>query len=427
MRVLLQIIQFPPDVNSTGLLMAQVCDGLTRLGHDVDVITTFPHYERFRVRDEFRGKLAARENVGGTRVLRLYVYARGEKTLAGRLLSYLTFNVLATIARVASRSRPDVVLCTNGSFFTGISAYLGGLFNRIPFVYNVQDLYPEVAVKTGQLRNRLAIAVLERMALFMYRKADHVTVITPAFRDHLVAKGVPGQKITVIPNFVNTDFIRPLPRRNRFSETNGLEGRFVVAHAGNVGHVYDFNSLLEVARRLSSQKDILFLIVGDGVAKPGVQAKAQALQLENVRFLPFQPTEVLPLLRAATDVHLSLYRHGSADYSMPSKVYEIMASGRPLLASADPETDLWNLVQTTGCGLCVEPEDADQLADALTTLHRDAALRAEMGERGRRAAERSYSRDSVVAAYNRLLQEIAPTSGRRANHRLGRRTKRVLE
>lgn len=211
----------------------------------------------------------------------------------------------------------------------------------------------------------------------------------------------------MIPNFVNTSFIKPLPRINEFGEQHRLNDKFVVAHSGNVGHVYDLETLLEVARLMSTHEDILFLIVGEGVAKAQLQAKARDMGLTNVSFLPFQPLESLPSLRASCDVQVSLYKHGSADYSMPSKVYEIMASGRPLLASADPGTDLRKLVQSTGCGLCVAPEDPQELAQALMTLYREPDRRREMGERGRRAAEQSYSSESVVAAYNRLLQEVS--------------------
>lgn len=419
MRILLQIIQFPPDVNSTGLLMAHVCEGLMRHGHEVEVITTFPHYENFRRWEEHKGKLMQRETYRGMKVLRLYVYARGRKTMAGRLLSYLTFNFLATAIRFLSRSPVDVVLCTNGSFFTGVSAYLGGLLKGSPFVYNIQDLYPQVAVESRQLRNKLAIAALDRIADLMYRKAAHISVITPAFRDHLTARGVPADKISVIPNFVDTNFIRPLPKVNEFSVANDLHDKFVVAHAGNVGHVYDLETMLEVGRHLEpSHPDIVFLIVGDGVAKAELEVKARETGVSNVRFLPFQPVEALPLLRAAADVQVALYKHGSAAYSMPSKVYEIMASGRPLLASADRGTDLEELVRSTGCGLCVEPEDPDKLAEALLTLYRDPSLRLNMGERGRRTAEQHYSSEAVVAAYNRLLCEVAANREARPRERI---------
>ena len=406
MRTLLLIIQFPPDVNSTGLLMEQVCTGLVARGHDVSVITTFPHYEEFSVWKEFRRKPPQREQHNGIDVLRLPIWTPGRKQrMINRLASYLSFNVLATITNLFSRRPYDVVLCTNGSFFTGIAARLGR--PRTPFVYNVQDLYPETFVEAGLLRNRPAIATLKRMERYMYRKAAHITVITPSFRDNLVSKGVPEDKISMIPNFVDVDFIRPLPKDNDFSREHELADKFVITHAGNVGYAYDLGSLIDVAARLNRHDDMVFLIVGDGAAKPGLERKAKAVGAKNVKFLPFQSVDRLPWLRASSDVQVSLYKRGAAKYSMPSKIYEIMASGRPVLASADRDSDVWRLVRGTECGMCVEPENPDALADALLILHGDAVMRQTMGERGRQLAEREYATETVVARYDELLRRVA--------------------
>ena len=411
MRILLIIIQFAPDVNSTGRLMSQVFGALRERGHEVDVITTFPHYEHFRVWDEYRGKLFERDEQDGMNVLRTWVYASGTKqNMLRRLASYLSFNFLATLAGIFRRRRYDVIFCPNGSFFTGITGTIIGRLKGAPVVYNVQDLYPEVPVRAGQLNSRWAIRGLELLERFMYRVASRLAVITPSFKENIVGKGVDPAKITVIPNFVDTEFIRPLPKDNDFSRKFGLADRFVVSHAGNIGYAYDLDTLLDAAALVAAEEDaedVLFLIVGDGVAKPELEEKAASMGLDNVRFLGFQPYEDLPWLRAASDVQVSLYKWGSSSYSMPSKVYEIMASGRPLLASGDPDSDVWNLVDATGCGICVEPENAGQLAAAVLTLYHDEEARQAMGRRGRRHAEECYSTEAVVAQYERLLRQIA--------------------
>jgi colanic acid biosynthesis glycosyl transferase WcaI len=339
-------------------------------------------------------------------VVRLFVYAPGKKSMINRLFSYLSFNALATATGLSSRMPWDVILCTNGSFFTGITSWLIGAGKAIPFIYNVQDLYPEVPIRAGQLRSRPAIATLKKIGQFMYRKAAHITVIAPSFRDHLVAAGVPAEKVSVIPNFVDTDFIRPLPRVNDFSRDHGLADKFVVSYAGNLGYVYDLVTMLEAAAILSSEKDILFLIVGNGVAKSELERKASDLKLENVRFWPFQSYENLPWLRASSDIQVSLYRRGSANDSVPSKVYEIMASGRPLVASSDAGSDVWKLVETAQCGLCIKPEDAKQLAEAIITLYRNPSLRDSMAQRGCRHAEQHHSKRAAVARYNELLRQV---------------------
>src|SRR5262245_25324664 len=169
MRILILIVQFPPDVNTSGMLMGQLAEGLVRHGHRVSVITSFPHYETFRIWDEYRGKLFERAAYRGMRVLRLWVYAAGSKDrMLHRLLSYLSFSVMATLAAMIWREEYDVILCSNGSFFTGLAAGVIGRMRHAPFVYNVQDLYPETPVQAGQLRNKPAIAALSALERFMY-------------------------------------------------------------------------------------------------------------------------------------------------------------------------------------------------------------------------------------------------------------------
>jgi colanic acid biosynthesis glycosyl transferase WcaI len=408
MRILLHIIQFPPDVNSTGLLMEQVCEELMRCGHEVWVITSFPHYAQFRVWDAYRGRLAQLDDHYGLRVIRLSVYASGTKqNMRHRLANYLSFNALATVANLLTRKRFDVVLCTNGSFFSGVSAFASGLVTGTPFIYNVQDLYPETPAQAGQLQRSSSVRILQQIARFMYHTAAHITVITPSFRDYIIEQGIPADKISVIPNFVNTQFIRPLPKINPFSERFGLTNKFVISHAGNLGYVYDLGTLLEAAARLRDYRDIEFLIIGDGVAKPDLERKAQESALDNVRFLPFQPGEDLPYLRAASDVQVSLYKYGAAKNSMPSKVYEIMASGRPILASAEQNSDVRNLIDSAGFGVCVDSESVEQLTEAILALYENPQRREQMARHGRQAAEQHYSREAVGAQYNHLLQQVA--------------------
>lgn len=393
--------------------MAQLCEGLITYGHEVSVITAFPHYENFRIWNEYKGKLVEHSRYRDMDVVRLYVYAPGNKSMVNRLFSYVSYNALAAMAGASSRSRWDVILCPNGSFFSGLSAWLIGKVKSAPFIYNVQDLYPDVPIRAGQLRNRYAIAALQSMERFMYRKAAHITVISPSIRDNLVSKGVPAEKISVIPNFVDTDFIRPLPKANAFSLQHGLSDRFVVTYAGNLGYVYDLDTMIDAAALLSSKKDILFLIVGNGVAKPSLEKKAHELKLDSVRFMPFQPRENLPWLRASSDIQVSLYKNGAANDSFPSKVYEIMASGRPLLASSEGGSGIENLVQSAQCGLCVRPANAEQLAQAILDLRGDSSLRETMGRRGRQYAEEHYSKNAAIARYQDLLQKI---SAQRISH-----------
>ncbi|HEY0305645.1 MAG TPA: glycosyltransferase family 4 protein [Longimicrobiales bacterium] len=407
LRLLIVVNHYPPDVNPSGKLMHQLALGLRELGHTVDVLTTFPHYQSFRTEPGYRGRLFAREHGAGGRVTRVWAFASGQKQrMLHRLANYVSFNALASIAGPLTRARYDVVLANSGSFFTGITGWLIRVLRRTPFIYNVQDIYPDVPVRAGQLRNLTAIRALEAIERFMYDRAARITVISNEQRSVLMRKGVAGSKVTVIPNFVDTAFIRPLPKDNEVSRRLGLHDKFVIAHAGNLGYAYDFASMLDTAAALTSMPDVQFVIIGEGVLRERLADQIAQRGLTNVSMLPFQPEADLPNLRAALDVQLSLYAKGSVQSSLPSKIYEIMASGRPALVSAERGSDLYNLVTATGCGICIEPQNTAQLTEAIRTLHQDRAQGDRLGKQGRDAVERSFSKEAAVAAYARLISDI---------------------
>ena len=408
LRVLIITNHYPPDVNPSGKLMHLLAGGLRDLGHTVDVVTSFPHYQSFRIEPPYRGRLIATEKVPGGRVTRLWAFASGKKQrMLHRLANYLSFNALATINGVFSSRTYDVVFANSGSFFTGVTSWVLRVLRRTPFIYNVQDIYPDVPVRAGQLRHGAAIKGLEHIERFMYSRAQHISVISEQQCAVLQRKGVPAAKISVIPNFVDTEFIRPLQKDNPVSRRLGLNNKFVAAHAGNLGFVYDFETILQAARALGSDPNILFLIVGEGVRRDELQHRIEELQLTNVKMVPFQPEADLPLLRAAVDVHLSLYLRGAVETSLPSKIYEIMASGRPAIVAAERSSDLCKLVDTTGCGICIEPENSTQLVSAIRRVSTDNAYAALLGQRGRDAAVRKFSKEAAVEAYAELLTRVA--------------------
>lgn len=408
LRVLLIVNHYPPDVNPSGRLMSQLAAGLRERGLSIDVLTTVPHYEGFRTDPAYRGRVAVRETASGDHILRVAVFASGNKqNMRHRLLNYLSFGAAATLAGLLWRRRYDIVLASSGSFFTGVSAWILRLVRRARFVYNVQDIYPDVPVRAGQLTNPAAIRGLEMIERFMYKRAAHVTVVSAEQRRILLEKGVPPGKLTVIPNFVDTEFIRPLPRANAFRSRHGLADKFVIVYAGNLGFAYEFDTLIETAARLRGIEDVVFVIVGDGVLREPVSRALAARGLANVLCLPFQPEADLPELRAAADVHVVPYRRGAAQTSMPSKLYEIMASERPAVVAAEAGTDAHQLVTDHACGLTVEPEHEAQLRSALLALYNDRALAMRLGVAGRKAAERMFTRDVAADRYAALLRSLA--------------------
>jgi colanic acid biosynthesis glycosyl transferase WcaI len=406
LRVLLLVNQFPPDVNTSGKLMRALALELVRRGHGVHVLTTFPHYAQFQVEPQYRGRLHESTVDDGIAVTRVWSFTSGTKQkMWHRLANYLSYNFLALCAAQLGGKEYDVILAPNGSFFTGVTAWLLGALRGIGYVYNVQDIYPDVPLKAGQLGQQWQVRGLAAIERFMYARARHITVISEAQRANLLGKGVAAERITVIPNFVDATRFQDDVADNPY--TKQWRGKFVVMHAGNLGFAYDFDTLLTAAARLADVPDIHFVIVGDGVLRNGLQERVQTDKLNNVEFLPFQPEAQLPALRAAAGAQLSLYRRGSSELSLPSKLYEIMASGRPLVASADAGGDIANLLSRSRAGVCIAPEDVGALTSALRRLHDDPAQRSEMGKAGRAYVSAHHSVRAAADAYENLLEGAA--------------------
>jgi colanic acid biosynthesis glycosyl transferase WcaI len=240
----------------------------------------------------------------------------------------------------------------------GLTAYLLGKLKGVPYCYNVQDIWPEAAVRLGMLRGEHTIRFWERVEKFIYRHSRRIFAISDEFSENLEGKGVPATQIEVIPNFVDTTFIRPLPRRNAFAAKHGLNDKFVVLYAGNVGLSQGLEVVLDAAELLHGQSDVLFQIVGAGSSKAELMAEAARRNLSNVCFLPLQEEADVPELYASCDVALIPLRRGLAQNSVPCKTYSIMSSARPYIASVDEGSNVWKLTERVDCGVCIPPEDA---------------------------------------------------------------------
>ena len=406
MRILLLSFYFAPDIAANAVIMTELAEELATLGHQVTVVTAFPHYAENVIDPRYRGRFIRQDEHKGIRVIRTHLYTSPHKrrTLV-RILSYISFNFLSTLAGLFS-GQQDVILAPSPPLTIGFSAYVISRVKRIPYVYNVQDIYPDVVIKLGLLKNPIGKPLFRILERFVYRHARHITVISEGFRANLLGKGVPPQKLNIIPNFVDVDFIRPLRRNNSFRRRFGLDWRFVALFAGNIGHSQDLEHVLGCAALLQDRDHIAFVIVGGGSCKQQLEDQARKMGLRNIHFIPFQPREDVPHIYAAADISLVTLRKGIALDSFPSKAYTIMASARPIIAAVDPGSDVWNLVQQTKCGLCVEPENPQALAESIRTLYADPALRERLGRNGRKHVMEYYTRQVVARQYHELLTSL---------------------
>ena len=413
MRVLLLSLVFAPDGVSTAVLMTELARELQGRGHQVTVVTTTPHYNldpEARARQplvrRWAGLLATSE-IEGIAVHHVQVADKGRR-VASRALDYLRFHALGTLRTLTAAGRYDVVLAPTPPPTIGFQAWVLARARGARFIYNVQEIYPDVALSMGVLRDGPLARALERAERKTYQRADRVVVISEWFRRRLEGKGVPAARLEVIPNFVDTEFIRPLPRDNAFARAHGLADRFVVLYSGNLGLTQDFESVLAAARRLENLADVRIVIAGNGARRDWLEGQLAGRAHPNVLRLDYQPGSAVPELYASGDVGIIPLKHHGAQDTFPSKIYSVMASGRPVIAAAEPDTELAWVVAHAGCGTVIDPERPDQLEAAIRALHADRAAAARMGASGRRHVVGAHSRDAVGERYDRLLRELVP-------------------
>jgi len=277
---------------------------------------------------------------------------------------------------------------------------------KIPWILRVEDLYPQAAVNAGVLRNRTAIRFFEALEMFLYRRATHISLISPAFKQNLTTRGIPETKLSVSPVWADPKQILPLEKENAFRKEHGLAGKFVLLYAGNLGHTSALEDVLSAAEILGTELVFQFVIVGEGVKKTELQERAAQLHLDNVTFLPYQPRQRYPELLAASDVGLVTLNENSSGSSLPSKTFNIMASVRPVLSVAAPHSDLAKLIEKYSCGINIIPGNTQALVGALKDLHLHPEKAERFGWNGRKALVEHYSRSQVLLAYEKLFLDV---------------------
>jgi glycosyltransferase involved in cell wall biosynthesis len=319
-------------------------------------------------------------------------------------MNYMSF-MIAAIAVTPFLSKADVLISTSPQFFNGLAGYFVSRMKRIPWVLEIRDLWPESILAVGAIQNKWIIRLLEALEAFAYRKADRIVPVTDSFRGHIERRLIDPRKIEVIKNGVDLTVFKVGPKENPVARDLRLEKKFVAAYVGTHGMAHGLDVVLDAAKRLEGRQDIVFLLVGDGAEKARLVRKKEEMGLRNVVMLDQQPKEKMPLLWAACDVSLVLLRkHDLFKTVIPSKIFESMAMERPIVLGVLGESA--EIVKDADAGVCVEPENSDELANVVIRLCDERERTKEMGMNGRKYVEQKFDRSVLARRFEELLAEL---------------------
>ncbi len=410
MRVLYFTQYFPPEVGATQTRAYEMSRYLASQAHHVTVVTEVPNHPSGIIPANYRRRLSERVTEDGVDVLRLWVWASPEKNFKSRMRFYLSYMGMAALAGTLIRARYDLVYATSPPLFVGAAGAAAAIARRIPFVFEVRDLWPESAVSLGELSSQRASSLATRLEEALYRKAARITVVTEGIRRRLLERGIAESKLALIPNGANTDLFRYDPvgaeeGRSRLP----LEGRFIALYAGIHGLAQGLETLLEAAARLKERHDIVFVFVGEGPRKSDLLRLQEKLGLDNVLFLPEVPAARMPAyLSAAGCAIVPLRDEPVFRGALPSKMFEAWACARPVVLSAAGEAV--SVLESAHGGKAVAPENPAALADAVAWMAGHPTDAEVMGQAGRRFVEERYSRREQARQLELLLKSVV--SGR---------------
>lgn len=409
MKILYISQYFPPEMGAPAARVHELAKHWVQEGHQVTVLTGFPNHPTGVVPPEYRSKwrhLVWKERMDGVEVVRVWLVPLPNRKPHERILNYFSFAVSSALAGTLL-PRPDVLIATSPQLLVGMTGWWISRMKRVPFVFEVRDLWPESLAAVGVSSRKSALyRVLEAAARFLYRRCDHVVVVTPAFKDYLNAHcSIGRQKMSIVENGVETELFSP-GLADGLRRDLGLQDQFVVSYVGTLGMAHGLETVLEAAERLClAEADVTFLLVGEGAQKEHLRDLAARRGLKNVLFLDQQSRALMPAILRASDACLVLLRKQEIFKTViPTKLLECMSCARPVILGVQGQAA--RILDQARAGLSFEPENAEALVSAIQELRSSAALRQGLGENGRRWIVEHLSRAKTAATYLDVLGAV---------------------
>lgn len=404
LNVLIICYVFPPEGAPAGVMVSELAEDLAGRGHKVTVLTGWPNHPTGRLFPGYRATWRAMQPYGPYRVMRTAHSLYAKTSALGRLWMYLTFAV-SSFVNGMTLGKQDVVVCLSTPLFGVWTAWLLARLWRGRFVNVIFDLWPEAIKNAGLVGENAMYRLIRRIDTWNCRLSDQITTLGEGMKTLICQRVIDPEKVKVLPFWMDTDRIRPLPKDNPWRQRQGIAtDRFVALFAGTIGYASGAEILADVAGRLAAYPRILLLVVGEGVVKENLQTLAVQRKVDNMRFMPFQPEQDLAQMQSTADVGLVTLRPASGVSSVPSKVLGYMSAGRAVIAAAAADTDTAALITEAQCGIVTPAGDAAGMADAILRLYRDPGGCQQYGDHGRQYILTHLSRQTIVDAYARLIE-----------------------
>ena len=405
MKIIYVSHYFSPEIGAPSARIHEMALAWLRAGHQVEVITGFPNHPRGEIYPGYQRQRYALEEMDGIRVHRVWTYITPNQGLIRRTLGHISLWFSALLFAAKHVDNPDLVIGTSPTLFSVMAARRLALRKGVPWVMEVRDLWPGIFVDLGVIKNLTVIKILEAWELWLYRQADKIVTVTEGFRENIIQRGIQPSKIHTVPNGADLTYFQPGETNSSLPDELGLEGKFVALYLGAHSLSQGLDVILDAAHQLSDIEEIAFLFVGDGNQKDGLMERARTEGIKNLIFHPAISKDLVPSYYNLADVCLVPLRDVPLfDTFIPSKMFEIMAVGKPILASLKGEAA--RILEASGGAVITSPEDLQGIVKAIRDLYQDPRRRAELGQNGRQYVERHYSRESLAEKYITIMQEI---------------------
>ena len=394
---------FSPEIGAPSARIYEMALAWIRAGHQVEVVTGFPNHPQGEIYPGYHRQRYAQEMMDGIRVHRVWTYITPNRGLIRRTLGHISLWISALLFAAKHIENPDVVIGTSPTFFSVMAARRLALRNKVPFVMEVRDLWPGIFIDLGVIKNLTIIKLLESWELWMYRQADKIVTVTDGFRENISARGIDPEKIHTVPNGADLTYFQPNERSSSLTKELDLEGKFVVLYLGAHSISQGLDVILDAAQEIS-EEEITFLMVGDGNRKEQLMERARSENIKNMVFHPPISKDLVPLYYNLADICLVPLRDVELFGTfIPSKMFEIMAMGKPVLASLRGEAA--RILESSGGAVVTPPENAREITKAIKDLYNDPQRRETLGRNGRKFVEEYYSRRSLAAKYLSILED----------------------